>query len=270
MAQADQYVLGYRHAEQERLQQQALQLAAESERLFDQIGIGPGARIVEIGCGPRGCLDLLANRAGPTGQVIGLERSEDAVVLARAFVAEKGLSHVEVVQGDARATGLERASFELVTSRLVLVNIPRPDEVVAEAVALARPGGWVAFHEADWVGLVCDPPLDAWTSLVDLFVAYSERNGIDPFIGRKVPRLLRQAGIVDVQVHPIIHAYPADHPRRNILLDFSENLSGRLLAENLVSDVALEELKAKLKRHLDDPGTLVISHLFLQVWGRKP
>jgi ubiquinone/menaquinone biosynthesis C-methylase UbiE len=270
MAQADQYVLGYRRAEQERLQQQAVQLAAESERLFDQIGIGPGARIVEIGCGPRGCLDLLANRAGLTGQVIGIERSEDAVALARTFVEEQGLSNVEVLQGDARATGLERASFDVVTSRLVLVNIPRPDEVVAEAAALTRPGGWVAFHEADWVSHVCDPALGAWTSLIDLFVAYSKKNGIDPFIGRTVPGLLRQAGIVDVQVHPIIHAYPAGHPRHNILLDFTENVGERLIAENLVSKVALQELKTELKRHLDDPGTLVISHLFLQVWGRKP
>jgi SAM-dependent methyltransferase len=175
MAQADQYVLGHRQAEQERLKQQALQLAGESERLFDQIGLAPSARIVEIGCGPRGCLDLLAHRAGPAGQVIGIERNEDAVALARAFVAERGLSNVEVRQGDARATGLERATFDLVTSRLVLVNIPQPDEVVAEAVALARPGGWVAFHEADFVSHVCDPPLSAWPRLVDLFVAYSAK-----------------------------------------------------------------------------------------------
>ena len=142
MAQADQYVLGYRQGEQARLQQQALQLAGESERLFDQIGIGPSGRIAEIGCGPRGCLDLLSKRVGPSGKVIGIERSEDAVGLARVFVEEQGLSNVEVLQGDARATGLERASFDVVTSRLVLVNIPRPDEVVAEAAALTRPGGW--------------------------------------------------------------------------------------------------------------------------------
>ena len=270
MARVDPYVLGYRQAEQERLQQQALQLGGESERLFDRIGIRPGARIVEIGCGPRGCLDLLADRAGPAGEVIGIERSEDAVALAQAFVAEHGLSNVQVRQGDARATGLERDGFDLVTSRLVLVNIPHPEEVVAEAVALARPGGWVAFHEADWVAHVCDPPLEAWTRLLDLFVAYSRKNGIDPFIGRTVPRLLRKAGIVDVQVHPIIHAYPAGHPRHRILLEFAENVSGRLVAENLVSEGELQDLKAALARHLDDPGTLVVSHLFFQVWGRKP
>jgi ubiquinone/menaquinone biosynthesis C-methylase UbiE len=270
MAKVDQYVLGYRQAEQERLQRQAQELAAESERLFDQIGIAAGAQIVEIGCGPRGCLDLLANRAGPAGRVIGIERSRDAVAMARTFVKERGLSNVEVLQGDARATGLERAAFDVVTSRLVLVNIPQPDEVVAEAVALARPGGWVAFHEADWFSHVCDPPLGAWTDLIDLFIAYSRKNGIDPFIGRKVPALLRRAGIEDVRIYPIIHAYPTGHPRHEILLDFTENLSERLVAEKLASDGELQELKARLKQHLDDPGTLVVSHTFFQVWGRKP
>ena len=56
----DKYFLGYRRAEQERLQVQARQLAHESEWLFDQLAIGTGDRVVDIGGGPQGCLDLLA------------------------------------------------------------------------------------------------------------------------------------------------------------------------------------------------------------------
>src|SRR4029453_2212941 len=63
----DQYVLGYRRAEQERLQQQAEQLAHESRWLFDQVGVTAGARVVEIGCGPHGGLELLPGRCGPVG-----------------------------------------------------------------------------------------------------------------------------------------------------------------------------------------------------------
>ena len=59
MAEVDQYFLGYRQAEQERLQRQALELAPEAQWLFDQIGVQSGARVVEIGCGPQGCLELL-------------------------------------------------------------------------------------------------------------------------------------------------------------------------------------------------------------------
>jgi hypothetical protein len=111
-------------------------------------------------------------------------------------------TNVEVLERDARSTGSPPSSFDLVTSRLVLVNIPRPEQVVSEAVALAKPGGWVAFHEADWVCHLCDPPLGAWTALVDLFLRYSERNGVDPYIGRRVPRLLRDAGITTSRSTP--------------------------------------------------------------------
>jgi len=128
----------------------------------------------------------------------------------------------------------------------------------------------VAFHEADYISHVCDPPSAAWTRLVELLETYSQKNGIDPLIGRKMPRLLREAGLTDVRVNPIIHVYPPGHGRRNLLLDFSENLSDRLIAQNLVGAGELAGLKADLSRHLADADTLVVSHLYFQVWGRRP
>jgi len=270
MTDPDPYVLGYRPAEQERLQLQAHQLAHESRWLFDQIGLASGARVVEIGCGPHGCLEILSERVGPSGSVLGIERSADAVALARQLVAERGLANVEVLEGDGRSTNLPRGSFDLATSRLVLVNVPQPEQIVAEAAALVRPGGWVAFHEADYVSHVCDPPLEAWTRLVQLLEAYSNANGIDPYIGRKLPRLLREAGLVEIGVNPIIHVYPPGHGRRLILLEFAENLSERILLQKMISERELTALKAELARHLANPDTLVVSHMFVQAWGHKP
>src|SRR5262245_27668622 len=103
MTEADQYFLGYRQAEQARLHRQAEELADEARALFAQFGVPKGARVVEIGCGPRGCLDILSELVGPSGQVVGVERSEDAVGLVRKLIAERGLGNVEVQHGDARA-----------------------------------------------------------------------------------------------------------------------------------------------------------------------
>ena len=106
MTQADPYFLGHRQAEQERLQLQGQELASEANWLFDQLDLPLiDAQVIELGCGPRGCLDLLAERVGPQGRVVGVELSDTAVQLARQFVAERGLVNVEVVQGDAHATG---------------------------------------------------------------------------------------------------------------------------------------------------------------------
>jgi SAM-dependent methyltransferase len=264
------YLLGYRGAEQQRLQRQAAELANEAAWLFDQVGPLDGGRVVEIGCGPHGCLDELSERVGATGTVVGVERSAEAVELAGKLVAERGLRNVEVLHGDGRATGLPGATFDLATARLVLVNVPEPERVVAEAVRLVRPGGTVAFHEADWVARVCDPPLAAWTRLIDLLTLYAEMNGMDLFVGRRLPRLLRDAGLVDVGLRPIVHVYEAGHDRRSLLSDFVDNVREQLLARRLIASDELDDLQAALRRHLEDPSTLVVSSLFIQAWARKP
>jgi ubiquinone/menaquinone biosynthesis C-methylase UbiE len=269
MPELDQYLLGYRQAEQERLQHQAHQFAQESSWLFDQMGVACGSSVVEIGCGPHGCLSILSERVGAAGSVVGVDRSKDAVVLARQLVSEQGLANVEVLERDARSTDLPRASFDFVTARLVLVNVPQPEQILAEAVALVRPGGWVGFHEADYISHLCDPPNDAWTGLVQLLVEYSEKSGIDPFVGRRLPRLMREAGLVGLCVNPIVYVYPPGHANRTILLDFAENLSERIVAAGLIGERELSEMKEALSCHLANPDTLVVSHLFFQAWGRK-
>jgi ubiquinone/menaquinone biosynthesis C-methylase UbiE len=144
----------------------------------------------ELGCGPRGCLNLLSARVGQSSSVTGVDISADAVARAQAFAAGHGLSNVNVMRADAGSTGLPAAAFDLVTSRLLLVNIPAPARVVSEAVRLARPGGAVAFHEVDWGAVICDPPSTAWTELTGLYVKVTEENGIDCYIRRKLPRML--------------------------------------------------------------------------------
>jgi SAM-dependent methyltransferase len=270
MTQPDQYFLGYRPAEQERLQRQAEDLAGEARWLFDRIGLLAGQRVVEIGCGPQGCLDLLAERVGPAGTVVGVERSEESVRCARQFAAGRDLANVEVIHGDGRTTGLPKGAFDLATARLVLVNVPHPEQIVGEMAALVRPGGVVALHEADWIAHFCEPPLAAWNELLGLLDTYSRLNGIDLFIGRKIPRMLREAGLVDVQVHPVIHVYPPGHGRRTILPDFAENLRDRLIEQEIIGVTEFNDLLAALRRHIDDPQTLVVSHLFFRAWGRRP
>ena len=270
MADADPYLLGHSAAEEERLRRQVRELEPQGRWLLDQVGLRPDSCAIDLGCGLEGILGLLAERVGPRGRVVGIERDAHFAALARRFVAERGAGNVEVLEGDAKATGLPRESFDLVHARLVLVNVPEPERVVQEMVALARPGGMVASHEADYLAHLCDPPSRAWDRLFEAFEAYSRANGIDLFVGRKTHRMLRSAGITEVQVNPVIHVYPHGHPRRTIFWDFARNLRDRLQGSGLITTEELDGLLDDLRRDLDDPGRLVVSHLFFQVWGRKP
>ena len=264
------YLLGHSKPEQRRLRKQAEELRQESNSLFDRVGLRSGGRAIDIGCGPQGVLDLLSERVGSTGLVVGIERDDKSVAAARQFAAGRALKNVKVLQGDAAAVGLPGDIFDLVHARLVLVNIPNAEAVVGEMVRLARPGGMVASHEADYLPHFCDPPLRAWDRLLEIFKTYSAANGIDLFIGRRTHRLFREAGLVNIEVNPLIHVYPHGHNRRTIFLHFLQNVRDQILDQGLITESEFSELTAELKQHLDRPDTLVVSHLFFQVWGRKP
>ena len=76
--------------------------------------------------------------------------------------------------------------------------------------------------------------------------------------------------MIEIQSRLIANAYELGHPAWSILNDFLENLEGRFVETGLADADELEALSSALARHIDDPDTYVISHLFVQAWGRKP
>jgi SAM-dependent methyltransferase len=270
MASSPAYLLGGTLTEQERLLKQAEGFAAEARWLADRLSIRPGWRVVDVGCGPLGILDLLSERVGPAGSVIGLEREPRFVAMGRALVAQRHLGNVELVLGDATASELPRAGFDLAHERLVLIQQPDPERLVAEMVALVRPGGLVALEDLDQVSLLCYPAHPAWDALLGVFQTMCREAGLDVFIGRRLPELLRAAGLVDVEAEAHTRLdRPGDDHRTNLLV-VVESMREKVLARGLVSETELANLMGSLARHLADPHTVVARSLLFQAWGRKP
>ncbi len=138
------YALGSSNDESTRLQRQADELAPDSAALLDRVGLRPGHSAVDLGCGPRGVIELLYDRVSPGGRVVGIDADPSHVSMASDLVANLAMRDVDVVSADARHTGLQSGSFDLVHARTLLVTLPEPAEVLNEMVRLARPGGWVA------------------------------------------------------------------------------------------------------------------------------
>jgi hypothetical protein len=71
-----------------------------------------------------------------------------------------------------------------------------------------------------------------------------------------VNRLFCQAGLKDIEVYPIIHAYPHGHGRRLIFWQFLQNVRDRILEQGLIAEPEFSECMAELKEHLDRSDTL--------------
>jgi ubiquinone/menaquinone biosynthesis C-methylase UbiE len=264
---AQVYALGADADERARLMRQSDELRPEAEALLARIDLGPGDAALDLGCGPRGILDLLATVVSPGGRVVGLDADPGHVAAGQA---RYGLGNVQVIRGDARRTDLPTGSFDLVHARTLLVTIPKPAEVLAEMVRLARPGGWVASQEPDVEHALYYPPLPAWDRLWDIFRAAFARAGADLYIGRRLAEMYRQAGLQDILVQVHAGAYPAGHSRRTVIPDLVRSLRPVIGELGLASGAELAEVDRAVRRHLDDPDTLMMPHLLVAVWGRKP
>jgi SAM-dependent methyltransferase len=268
---AAEYVFGGNQNELVRLLAQAADLRPESEWLLNEISVQEGSRVADIGCGPIGVLDLLSQRAGPSGQVIGIEREPRFAAMAEAEIAKRGLHNTSIVLGDALAPKLERGSFDLVHERLVLINMPVANQLhlVSEMATLARSGGIVATESWDRASHVCYPEHPSWDVLNTAYRdAVRPTNG-DGTTGRTLPSLLRSAGLSGIRTKVHVRAVETGDPRRTHRLGILEVAKPKILSLGRFSESEFDQHRSALADHLNDPNTLLIDQLFVQAWGTK-
>jgi tRNA A58 N-methylase Trm61 len=80
---------------------QAHGLEPHARWMLERIAIKPGSRTIDFGCGPIGLLNLLSERVGSEGIVVGVEREPRFAAMARAQLSERALRNVRVVVADA-------------------------------------------------------------------------------------------------------------------------------------------------------------------------
>lgn len=264
------YVLGGSQTEQQRLLSQAQDYELHARTLLAKIKIQQGWRVVDIGCGPIGILDLLSESVGPHGEVIGLEREARFVEMARLEVAKRGLRNVKIVQADALHSGLERNSFDLVHERLVMINLAARDMLLFEMVALTRPGGTVVLEDVDNVSWLCEPAHPSWNVLLDTFHAVHKAGGGDAFVGRRLCTYLRSAGLINVQSNVHVEMIGLAQYRRTHLVSLVDSIRDKVVAMGLLTDKELTDHRNALLNHLRNPDTTVVDKLLIQAWGQKP
>ena len=103
--------------------------------------------------------------------------------------------HFEV--GDAQALRFPDHSFDAVRTKRMLMHVPNPQQALSEMARVLRPSGRMAVHDFDWETQLCDSPYKDTTRKIALSFCDGIKNG---WIGRRLPRLFREVGMIDVDV----------------------------------------------------------------------
>jgi SAM-dependent methyltransferase len=119
-------------------------MEADSAPFLRRLGITPGTRLLDVGCGS-GQLALMAARAG--AEVTGCDIATNWIERARFRAATEGLQ-INFEEGDAESLPYGDAQFDAVISFVGAMFAPRPELVAAELTRVCRPGGIIAM--ANW------------------------------------------------------------------------------------------------------------------------
>jgi SAM-dependent methyltransferase len=181
------YVLDHHlSGEGQRLSLMSRLLDPMHRRHIERLGVGPGARTLEVGCGNGSVSAWLAERVAPGGQAVAVDLD--------LSLADADVPGLELRQGDICAGPVAPADFDLVTARAVLHHVADAEAAVTNLVASARPGGAILLIEPDFLPVsIAEPPeIQAfWKG----WLAWSREQGIDYFIGRRLPAALVSRGL---------------------------------------------------------------------------
>jgi ubiquinone/menaquinone biosynthesis C-methylase UbiE len=206
------YSLGHSSTEQERLQAQAQYTRDITWAIWREAGIAAGMSVIDVGCGVGDTTFLAAELVGPTGSVIGVDRSAEALETARQRAQSIGLNNVQFVEGDIHSLRPNlKGAFDAVVGRLVLIH--QADIVLAlrSLRQLARPGGLLAFHEYELqVGFSSDPRSSLVATVVDWLRDACRAAGMQPTVVSQMPRYFYEAGLgwPSTRLHTLVSSGP--------------------------------------------------------------
>lgn len=197
------YVLGTHDDEVARLGLQHRVWRSAVTDCWQRVGITHGWRVLDVGAGPGYATADLAEIVGPTGAVLGIERSAHFLEAARARCQSRRLTNVEFREADLMDVSLGNLDFDASWCRWVASFVSSPKKLVENIAGALRPGGVAIFHEySDYATFCFMPTKPALESFMHETMVSWRAAGGEPNIARELPQLLADVGLRVVEIIP--------------------------------------------------------------------
>ncbi len=172
----------------------------------------PGARVLDVGCGPGTITADLAARVAP-GVVVGIEPTPDPLEDARAHAAAVGVANVTFAVGDVYALDYPDDSFDVVHAHQVLQHLGEPVAALREMLRVCAPDGVVAVRDADYAAMTWYPSDQRLARWLAIYRAVAHGNGAEPDAGRRLLAWANAAGAGEVTASASVWCYATPDER---------------------------------------------------------
>jgi SAM-dependent methyltransferase len=187
----------YTHGHHESVLRSHRWRTAENSAAYLLPHLSSATTVLDVGCGPGTITADIATLVTPA-RVTALEVTGEALDLARAEIARRGLGNVGFAVGDVHALDFPDDAFDVVHAHQVLQHVGDPVAALREMRRVTRPGGVVAVRDSDYAAFTWfprPPELDEW---LELYERVARGNGGEPDAGRRLLAWAHAAGFTDV------------------------------------------------------------------------
>jgi ubiquinone/menaquinone biosynthesis C-methylase UbiE len=237
-----------------------------------EAGIAPGMRVLDVGSGAGDVAFLAAALVGPSGQVVGVDRSPDALALARSRAKEQSLANVTFRESDMSAVAFGQL-FDAAIGRYVLCFQPDPTAMLRKIARLVRPGGIVLFHEPDRKQMRSYPPTPTYNKMSEWIDETLVRNGMDVRMGIKLYSTFLAAGLAapTMRLHAVIggaKALEEVHFAADVAVTHAAAIerTGVATADELGADSLIERIVQEMNAN----QSVIVGRADIGAWTRLP
>jgi SAM-dependent methyltransferase len=268
--QSSSYPLGYTEKELERLQSQGRVFRDLTEDLLHRAGIAAGMHVLDIGCGV-GDVSLLAGElVGPSGRVLGIDRSKEAVQVAHHRAVTAGQHWVSFCSTELLEFATED-KFDALIGRLILMYLPDPAETLRGLCHYLRPNGLVVFQEMVMSLTRSHPDGKHFRQCGDWIIETFARAGFEIDMGSKLFATFLKAGLPSPKM--ILTGRVAGGPDVPIYDCLAGVLRSLLpTAERLqvatADQVQIETMAERLRNEAVQHNACIIAPPFIGAWSR--
>jgi SAM-dependent methyltransferase len=241
-----------------------------TERMLDDACIGPGMRVLDIGCGQGTVALMLSQRVGSQGHVFAVDRNPVMLDAARERAREAGVSNLTFIEGGFDVVVPEHRTLDAAVGRRVLMYQADAPQAVAQLARAVRTGGVIAFHEHDTVAVA-----DSRTSLPlhdrvrSWLREMLRREGANLHMGFELHSALSAAGlsVKHVRAEANVMTPTARYPVAAII----RAVLPRLLQHGIVTEAEAdtETLDDRLMAERREANATCVWEIVFWAWARK-
>lgn len=190
-----------------------------------------GLRVLDIGAGPGTITADFARLVSP-GEVVGIDQSPEVISIANKLT--DNLPNLSFEVGDVYALSFPDDSFDVVHAHQVLQHLSDPVAALREMTRVAKPGGIVAFRDADFHAMAWFPESAAMGRWMDVYQAVARRNRAEPDAGRHLINWAHAAGLRELTASSANWLYSTSEERTWLSTVWSERMEKSALAQQAV------------------------------------